>query len=479
MAGLMLVLLLGYWLWRRFYREDVEDSDARRVAKNSLAPIALQLANKLIETAFAALMLRILGPDAAGKYYFAITIWVWLDIFTTFGLNILLQREVAKDRALGNQYLANTTILRLVLIVIAAPLLAMFIGARQLTRPLAGDTIAALVLLAVGLIPGSLANGFTAVFNAFEKMEYPAAITTVTTVLKVVLGTLVLLLGWGFVGLAGLSIAINIITAAILLYLLVHHCFRPHFELDFSLQRWMVDLSWPLMLNNLLSTFFFKIDVALLESMKGNTVVGLYSVAYKFMDALNILPASFTIAVFPIMSRYAASARLTHCHGDHCAGRASGLSPWWFPIPPPFAHCPATHDLVHTRGLHQQRYSLRPDCFEPAALLDQGLRHWPGLHRGSQPDFHPHLQLSGLGSHPPLLRTGVVVALLLLPTQTSSPRALGEAALAAIPGGGADGGAEGVVARGKPVIDCALGWPGLSPGPDLTGDVQRGGDNPV
>jgi len=308
-AGLILFLLLGYWLWGRLYREGIEGSDAARVAKNSLAPIVLQLVNKLIETAFAALMLRILGPDAAGKYYFAVTIWVWLDIFTTFGLNILLQREVAKDRALGNKYLTNTTILRLILIALAVPILGAFIGARQLTRPLAGDTIAAIVLLAVGLLPGSLANGFTAVFNAFEKMEYPAAITTVSTVLKVVLGTLVLLLGLGFVGLAGLSILINIITAAILLYLLIRHCFRPRFELDFSLQRWMVGLSWPLMLNNLLSTFFFKIDVALLETMRGNTVVGLYSVAYKFLDALNILPASFTIAVFPIMSRYAASAK--------------------------------------------------------------------------------------------------------------------------------------------------------------------------
>jgi O-antigen/teichoic acid export membrane protein len=309
MAGLMLMLLLGYWLWRRFYREDIEDSDARRVAKNSLAPIVLQLANKVIETAFAALMLRILGPDAAGKYYFAVIIWGWLDIFTTFGLNILLQREVAKDRTLGNQYLTNTTILRLILIVVAVPLLAVFIGARQFTRPLADDTIAALVLLAVGLLPGSLANGLTAVFNAFEKMEYPAAITTVTTVLKVVLGTLVLLLGLGFVGLAGLSIVINVITAAILLYLLIRHCFRPRLELDSSLQRSMFALSWPLMLNNLISFSFFKIDVFLLEHMRGTAVVGLYSVAYKFLDALQILPASFTIAVFPIMSRYAASAK--------------------------------------------------------------------------------------------------------------------------------------------------------------------------
>ncbi len=316
MAGLILVLLVGYWLWRRFYQKSIEDSDATRVAKNSLAPIVLQLVNKAIETAFAALMLRILGPDAAGKYYFAVTIWIWLDIFTTFGLNILLQREVAKDRGLGSKYLANTTVLRLILIAVAAPLLAIFIGARQLTRPLAGDTIAAIVLLAVGILPGSLANGLTAVFNAFEMMEYPAAVTTVSTLLRVVLGTLILLLGLGFVGLAGLSIAINVVTAAILFYLLVRTRLLPRgvpapraLELDFALQRRMVNLSWPLMLNNLLSTFFFKIDVALLEAMRGSTVVGLYSVAYKFLDALQILPASFTIAVFPILSRYAASAK--------------------------------------------------------------------------------------------------------------------------------------------------------------------------
>ncbi len=309
MAGLMLVLLVGYWLWGRFYRKSIEDSDARRVAKNSLAPILLQLVNKAIETAFAALMLRILAPDAAGKYYFAVTIWIWLDIFTTFGLNILLQREVAKNRALGNRYLANTTILRLILIVIAVPLLAAFIGVLQLTRPLAGDTITAIVLLAVGLLPGTLANGLTAVFNAFEMMEYPAAVTTVTTVLKVALGTLVLLFGLGFVGLAGLSIAINVVTAAILLYLLIRHGFRPRLELDSSLQRQMVSLSWPLMLNNLISFSFFKIDVTLLKTMQGNTVVGLYSVAYKFMDALQILPASFAIAVFPLMSRYADTAK--------------------------------------------------------------------------------------------------------------------------------------------------------------------------
>jgi O-antigen/teichoic acid export membrane protein len=63
------------------------------------------------------------------------------------------------------------------------------------------------------------------------------------------------------------------------------------------------------MINHLLATLFFKVDVTLLQPMKGDRVVGLYGVAYKFIDGLQIIPVTFTVAVFPILSRYAESAK--------------------------------------------------------------------------------------------------------------------------------------------------------------------------
>jgi O-antigen/teichoic acid export membrane protein len=71
----------------------------------------------------------------------------------------------------------------------------------------------------------------------------------------------------------------------------------------------MMRTSFPLMVNLLLATVFFRIDVLLLKPMKGDAVVGYYSAAYKYIDGLNIIPAYFTQAIFPLMSRYAASAR--------------------------------------------------------------------------------------------------------------------------------------------------------------------------
>jgi hypothetical protein len=62
LSAVILLFLSGAWLWRFFYRESDDVSTARRVAKNSVAPIAMNLMNRVVDMAFAALMARLLGP---------------------------------------------------------------------------------------------------------------------------------------------------------------------------------------------------------------------------------------------------------------------------------------------------------------------------------------------------------------------------------------------------------------------------------
>ncbi len=317
MAGVVVVFLLGVWLWGHVYTEDAVNSTARRVAKNSLAPMALNLMNRAVDFAFAALMLRILGPDNAGKYYFAGVIVGWFEIFTNFGLNTLLTRQVARDRAQANRYLANTAILRLVLLGLSAPLLLAVIAFWRAQFGMGVDTALAILLLALALVPGSLSTGLTALFYAYEQAEYPAAITVITVLLKVGLGTPVLLLGGGFVGLAAVAIVVNVATLIILGTLAVRRFFRPFWESDARLQWEMVRESWPLMINHLLATLFFKVDVPLLNGLKGNIVVGWYSTAYKWLDALNIIPSYFTLAAFPAMTRQATESKETLLRSYH------------------------------------------------------------------------------------------------------------------------------------------------------------------
>jgi O-antigen/teichoic acid export membrane protein len=314
LSAVLVVFGLAVWAWMRFYRPDAEDADSSgmvRMARNSLAPIVLQLFNKGIDFVFAFIMLRILEPEGAGKYYYAIVIFVWFDILTNFGLNTLLTREVARDKANANRYFYNSTLLRLALAALGVPVLAGFFYVRQaaVEPPLANDTIITIVLLYLGLIPTSLSTGLTALFYAYEKAEYPAAISTLATIVKATLGIIVLVLGWNIVGLAGASVVTSLVTLAVLSLLARRFFFRPRIEPDRGLIRRMVRASWPLMLSHLLQTVFFKIDVMLLEALRGNAAVGRYSTAYKWLDTLNVIPAFLTMGIFPMMSRQAKEDR--------------------------------------------------------------------------------------------------------------------------------------------------------------------------
>ncbi|MBZ0308311.1 MAG: flippase, partial [Anaerolineae bacterium] len=308
---MVVIFLALLWLWTTFFSETADSDSARRVIKNSLAPIILNLFNRGIDFAFAFIMLRILGPEGAGIYYYAIVIFGWFDILTNFGLNTLLTRDVSRNRAKARNYLLNTTALRLVLAGIGIPALAVFLLIRnQTVSPALDETaIIAIVLLYIGLIPNSLSTGLSALFYAFEKAEYPAALTTVSTLAKVSLGLGVLLMGWGVIGLAAASIITNFITLILMLYLarplIKPEAAAPLWQLSPTFMQGMMYESWPLMLNHLLATIFFKSDVILMEAINGVETVGIYSTAYKWLDALNIIPAFLTMALLPLMARQA------------------------------------------------------------------------------------------------------------------------------------------------------------------------------
>ena len=306
---MLLIFMVGVWLWRLFIAEQADNTIAR-VARNSLAPIILNLFNRGIDFAFAFVMLRILGPEDAGIYFYAGFIFIWFDIFTNFGLDVFLTREVARQTgACGTLFLQHQRDAP-GLDAGGRPLSDRLLLARQslINPPLSHVGMVAIILLYIGLFPGSLSKGMTSLFYAFQQAEYPAAITTLSTISKAVFGLAALLLGYGVIGLAGVSILTNVLTLGLLLWggrKLIGGWHRP----DFGLMRAMSGESWPLMVNHFLATIFFQIDILIIEAIHGSLMVGLYSVAYKWLSALNIIPAFFTQAMLPVMSRQAQEDR--------------------------------------------------------------------------------------------------------------------------------------------------------------------------
>jgi O-antigen/teichoic acid export membrane protein len=309
-AAIVVLLLSGYWAWGKIHRDEVAHTrEASRVLKNSALPLATSLLNKALDTVFTLFMLRILGVENAGKLAFATAVIGYCDIFINFGLSTWVTREVSRDRTSANRYLSNTIIVRAGLLVVLAPLLIAYgVWWRSHSIAASDDTLLAIILLALSLVPSSISAALSSIFYAHELMEYPAIVTVVTTLLKVSVGVVVLLAGFGFVGLAGANIFVNLATLSILLTLFVRRFFVPRLVFDATLGRSLLRESYPLMLNDTLSRAFNRIDTLLLQALQGNHPVGFYSTTYKYLEGINLIPSTFTLALFPVLTRYALGA---------------------------------------------------------------------------------------------------------------------------------------------------------------------------
>ncbi len=308
LGGVLLVLMGGYVVWQRRFSGATPTSAAARVARNSITPLTAQVLARFVDFGFAVFMLRWLGPSDYGGYAFAVVLIGYFATVTDFGLGTLITREVARDRTLAGRYLTNAVVARLALCLVLAPVLVAVAGGYHLWFGLQADAALTALLFMLSLAPGGVAGAISAVFSAHERMEYQAGMTIVTTVLRALLGLVALVAGWGVIGLGAVSVLANLFNLAAFWVLLHRSGLRLAWAVDLTAIRTMLAASTPLLVNALLNSIFFRIDVLVLQAMRGPDDVAYYSTAYKFIDGLLLVSSFFTLAFFPVMSQYAREA---------------------------------------------------------------------------------------------------------------------------------------------------------------------------
>ncbi len=320
LIGAALALLgAGAFLWQRFYRDDPADV-ARRIFKNSAVTFGLRMFVRGLDTVILFLLVGALDPAALGAYNTAaLLVAQYLATFTEFGLGILLTREVARHPDAARRLFGVTLALRLLLIIAAAAPVAWLviasynlIGAVGLSEPLTADGQLAIWILLLTLVPSAYSGAVTALYNAAERMEVPAAVEVLTALLSFLARIAVLGLGWGVIGLAWAAVLVSSITAVIFFGLQVRTFFVPTLSFDAAAIRTLVPQALPLMLNNLLSVIFFRFDLFIVRAFGGSNadlLVQQYILPYQLLNIALVLPPAITFAVFPLLARRAGGAR--------------------------------------------------------------------------------------------------------------------------------------------------------------------------
>ena len=300
LAALYLVVLSGRPVTPPQLRS--EAAARSRFTRNALTPLVASGFDRAVFWVFWIVALRILGPERNGEYAFAINLLTYFGALTDFGLGTVLTRDIARrDTDLRPLFGAGLAI-RLRLVGLSVPLMLGLALIYRATGSVSDATVITAAVLAAGLLPSALGQAYASVYGAWERMDRRGLVAAGTSALTVGLGLLLLGAGAGVIGLAVAGVVSG--TASVLALarpvgfrlLRTGRHSRGH-------RRELLGAGFPLMLNGLLATAFVQVDILVLQAIQGTTVVGHYNAAYKFINALNAIPAAVVLAAFPLMAR--------------------------------------------------------------------------------------------------------------------------------------------------------------------------------
>jgi len=138
------------------------------LTKNIGSLFVSQILSYILAFTYTIYLVRYLGVENYGILSFALALTSIIGIFTDFGLNTLMTREVAKNKSLPNKYLNNIFSMKLILIFIVVILTSISINVLGFPK----QTIFVVYLLLIFLIFSSFSGIFISLFQAYEKLEY-------------------------------------------------------------------------------------------------------------------------------------------------------------------------------------------------------------------------------------------------------------------------------------------------------------------
>lgn len=276
-------------------------STRRRVLTNSAFNFAAGVSQRIGQTIIFIMVARLLTAEDTGSYKLALTFTSILLTFSLWGLDQLLIREVAKDKAQIGHYLGNFLILRIGLAVIIWLAFALILR----IFPYTSETKQFILVMTLTILPASLSNLYQSVWVAFEDMKLYTVILLFFSLIRLVGGAYVLLQDRLLMPVAYVFLVVAIIE-------MIANAWITHRrtdvkwsvnQFDFSFAKYNLKIAVPLIAVSFILIVEYQFDDIILSFFWPEAEVGVYGTAAMIFTLLLFLPRSFQLAIFPVLSR--------------------------------------------------------------------------------------------------------------------------------------------------------------------------------
>jgi O-antigen/teichoic acid export membrane protein len=271
---------------------------ATSIAKNTTVMMTSQMITWGSSFVLMLFLPRYLGSADYGRLYVAISLTMIFQILIEFGGPYYVAKEVARVSENAPPLVVNTIVLRSC--IWAFSLLAMIVI--TIVAKYSPTVTALILILGVAKLWEGIGRLMQSCFQGLEKMQYQAAGAITERVFVTVTGVAALLLGGNSVVIAVLMAISTLLNASVLgkyMRRFIPRLPRP----SVSEARRLLKAGTPYFLQTVFAIIYYRVDAVMLSLMVPENVVGWYGAAYKFLDVLMFLPAIFSAAVFPVLSR--------------------------------------------------------------------------------------------------------------------------------------------------------------------------------
>lgn len=275
------------------------------VAKNTIVQILGRggvICTTIITT---ALLTRLLGTAGYGNYVFIIAVLMFFVTISDWGTSMIFVREASKIEESISPLFGGALILRLISSLVCLIFINIIAVIFPLFRPLfIPIEIACLILVLI-----SLKTSLSVVFQTKLRFEFMAMVDVLISVLFLFFLSMVFLFSRQSINLSTILILYffsNLIGSG-MSFFWAKKLTDFSYRLNAELTKKILKESLPTGALLILFSVYNRLDIIILQAMKGPEAVGIYGLAYKVHDNLILGAAYLTSALFPVIAKISAT----------------------------------------------------------------------------------------------------------------------------------------------------------------------------
>ncbi|MBO1224082.1 MAG: flippase [Candidatus Scalindua sediminis] len=284
----------------------IKSKTTNRILKNTTFLAIGSIVSKGIGFFIFIYIARILGPASYGNYWTIIGFISLFAIITTFGLDMAVLREGAKNLDNIDEYQNKLFPIRLYLSFSAIVLTCGIVFFLPYSFELkALIIIASPILIIGGTIQAGLSEHFNTTYRIVERMHHIALFQIIRMIIFV--GIVLVFISYEKLNVLSVIIALLLSSFITLILRFLHSKKYVHYKfnlkIDWEFCKPLLYVSFWFGLATLLATIISKIDIQMLYWLSSSKEVGYYSAAWQVVICGEMFISGLSLSLFPTSSR--------------------------------------------------------------------------------------------------------------------------------------------------------------------------------